>query len=169
MGCGQQAKAEDCHRCQVQGPGWKDKSNGVQLLSGCISHRRRYVIFAHASSVSLTASPLPACTDGAVHLWQTHSNFVRPHRTVEGAHAKGSETGSLTFSLDGHTVMTRGGPGDDTLKRKFHYIEPGRRASYIESQFGTLGHSRNRSQSEKAYLLCILAQMRLLARMIAML
>lgn len=57
-----------------------------------------------------------ACTDGAVHLWQTHSNFVRPHRTVEGAHAKGSETGSLTFSLDGHTVMTRGGPGDDTLK-----------------------------------------------------
>ncbi|RXW24743.1 hypothetical protein EST38_g1124 [Candolleomyces aberdarensis] len=54
--------------------------------------------------------------DGAIHLWQTQSNFVRPHRTIEGAHVKGSETGSLVFSLDGHTIMTRGGPGDDTLK-----------------------------------------------------
>lgn len=24
----------------------------------------------------------------------------------------------MAFSLDGHTLMTRGGPGDDTLKRK---------------------------------------------------
>lgn len=60
-----------------------------------------------------------ACTDGALHLWQTQSNFVRPHRSIEGAHVKGTETGSLVFSLDGHTVMTRGGPGDDTLKRKY--------------------------------------------------
>ncbi|TEB39308.1 transcription factor [Coprinellus micaceus] len=57
-----------------------------------------------------------ACADGAIHLWQTKSNFVRPHRSIEGAHVKGTETGTLAFSLDGHTLMTRGGPGDDTLK-----------------------------------------------------
>ncbi|KAJ2920263.1 hypothetical protein MD484_g54, partial [Candolleomyces efflorescens] len=70
-----------------------------------------------ACNYSLDASLIgAACTDGAIHLWQTQSNFVRPHRTIEGAHVKGSDTGSLVFSLDGHTVMTRGGPGDDTLK-----------------------------------------------------
>ena len=37
--------------------------------------------------------------------------------TIEGAHVKGSETGSLVFSVDGHTILTRG--GDDTVKREF--------------------------------------------------
>ncbi|TBU35041.1 transcription factor [Dichomitus squalens] len=55
-----------------------------------------------------------ACFDGALHMWQTKSNFVRPSMTIEGAHAKGSETGSLVFSVDGRTVLTRG--GDDTVK-----------------------------------------------------
>ncbi|KAG6902812.1 hypothetical protein C0995_011299 [Termitomyces sp. Mi166 len=54
------------------------------------------------------------CLDGAVHIWQTSSNFVRPNMTIEGAHVKGTETGSMTFSVDGHTVLTRG--GDDTVK-----------------------------------------------------
>ena len=36
--------------------------------------------------------------------------------TIEGAHVKGSETGSLVFSVDGQTVLTRG--GDDTVKRE---------------------------------------------------
>ena len=36
--------------------------------------------------------------------------------TIEGAHAKGSETGSVVFSVDGTTVLTRS--GDDTVKRK---------------------------------------------------
>ena len=48
-------------------------------------------------------------------MWQANSNFVRPSMTVEGAHAKGVETGSMVFSVDGRTVLTRG--GDDTVKR----------------------------------------------------
>ncbi|RPD63153.1 transcription factor [Lentinus tigrinus ALCF2SS1-6] len=55
-----------------------------------------------------------SCTDGALHMWQTKSNFVRPSMTIDGAHTKGSETGSLVFSVDGQTVLTRG--GDDTVK-----------------------------------------------------
>nr|VWO96630.1 Transcriptional repressor TUP1 [Ganoderma boninense] len=55
-----------------------------------------------------------ACLDGALHMWQTKSNFVRPSMTIEGAHAKGSETGSVVFSVNGTTVLTRG--GDDTVK-----------------------------------------------------
>ncbi|KAH9950519.1 hypothetical protein B0H21DRAFT_881323 [Amylocystis lapponica] len=55
-----------------------------------------------------------ACIDGALHMWQTKSNFVRPSMTIEGAHTKGTESGSVVFSVDGRTVLTRG--GDDTVK-----------------------------------------------------
>ncbi|TFK41387.1 transcription factor [Crucibulum laeve] len=55
-----------------------------------------------------------ACLDGALHMWQSNSNFVRPSMSIEGAHTKGTETGSLVFSVDGRTVVTRG--GDDTVK-----------------------------------------------------
>ncbi|CAA7264705.1 unnamed protein product [Cyclocybe aegerita] len=55
-----------------------------------------------------------ACLDGALHMWQTSSNFVRPNMTIENAHVKGTETGSLVFSVDKQTVLTRG--GDDTVK-----------------------------------------------------
>ena len=58
---------------------------------------------------------LVACLDGAIHMWQASSNFVRPNMTVEGAHGKGADTGSMVFSVDGRTVLTRG--GDDTVKR----------------------------------------------------
>lgn len=54
--------------------------------------------------------------DGALHMWQTKSNFVRPSLSIEGAHTKGTETGSVVFSVDGRTVLTRG--GDDTVKRE---------------------------------------------------
>ncbi|KAF9451784.1 transcription factor [Macrolepiota fuliginosa MF-IS2] len=55
-----------------------------------------------------------ACFDGALHMWHANSNFARPNMTIEGAHTKNSETGSLVFSVDGRTVLTRG--GDDTVK-----------------------------------------------------
>ncbi|KAL0950885.1 hypothetical protein HGRIS_007644 [Hohenbuehelia grisea] len=55
-----------------------------------------------------------SCLDGALHMWQANSNFVRPSMTIEGAHTKGSETGSIVFSVDGRTLVTRG--GDDTVK-----------------------------------------------------
>lgn len=56
----------------------------------------------------------PACLDGALHMWRTSSNFVRPNMTIENAHVKGTETGSVVFSVDRQTVLTRG--GDDTVK-----------------------------------------------------
>ena len=55
-----------------------------------------------------------ACYDGAIHIWNANSNFVRPHLSVEGAHAKGVEICSMVFSVDGRTVLTRG--MDDTVK-----------------------------------------------------
>lgn len=55
-----------------------------------------------------------ACYDGAVHLWSTSSNFVRPNMSMETAHGKGTETGSIVLSMDGRTLLTRG--GDDTVK-----------------------------------------------------
>lgn len=57
-----------------------------------------------------------ACLDGALHLWNTSSNFVRPNSTIEGAHVKNTDTGSVTFSIDGRILLTRG--GDDTVKRE---------------------------------------------------
>jgi len=47
-------------------------------------------------------------------MWQANSNFARPNMTIENAHTKGTETGSLVFSVDRQTVLTRG--GDDTVK-----------------------------------------------------
>ncbi|KAF8649900.1 hypothetical protein AX16_005659 [Volvariella volvacea WC 439] len=55
-----------------------------------------------------------ACQDGALHMWQASSNFVRPSMTIEGAHKKGTVVGSMTFSVDGRTLMTRG--EDETVK-----------------------------------------------------
>ena len=73
--------------------------------------------------------------DGTIHLWSTSSNFARPNsvrydrtksessgktdivlciQTIENAHTKGTETSGLTFSLDNHTLVSRG--GDDTVK-----------------------------------------------------
>lgn len=53
-------------------------------------------------------------------MWQTKSNFVRPSMTIESAHMKNTETGSLVFSVDGRTVLSRG--GDDTVKRGFSNV-----------------------------------------------
>ena len=71
--------------------------------------------------------------DGAIHIWNTSSNYVRPNhvcrsffqmrlilivsKSVEGAHEKGTTTSGLTFSLDNHTLVSRG--CDGTVKRKW--------------------------------------------------
>lgn len=68
-----------------------------------------------------------ACVDGALHLWKANSNFVRPDLSIEGAHAKGSETGSIVFSVDDRTLLTRG--GDDTVKREL--FQPRRIATIL--------------------------------------
>lgn len=52
--------------------------------------------------------------DGTINLWNTSSNFARPNATAANAHTKGTETSGITYSLDGRTIVTRG--GDDTVK-----------------------------------------------------
>ncbi|KAG8993420.1 hypothetical protein FRB90_000711 [Tulasnella sp. 427] len=49
-----------------------------------------------------------ACLDGTLNIWGSNSNFVRPSHTAENAHEKGREVGSVVFSVDGHTVVSRG-------------------------------------------------------------
>jgi len=71
-------------------------------------------LLVHLSHFVESLSPSIACLDGALHMWQTTSNFVRPNMTIENAHLKGTETGSVVFSVDRRTVLTRG--GDDTVK-----------------------------------------------------
>lgn len=57
-----------------------------------------------------------ACSDGALYMWGTNSNFARPTATIEGAHPHGSGASGLVWSADGRTLATRGGEGDDTVK-----------------------------------------------------
>lgn len=61
-----------------------------------------------------------AGSDGAMHVWNTSGNFVRPNHSIENAHTKGTTTSGLTFSLDNHTLVSRG--GDDTVKRMLSLV-----------------------------------------------
>ena len=88
----------------------------MRILSRWQLDWRWYVFTFPAQCRGVSEYVHSACLDGALHMWQTKSNFVRPSMTIEGAHVKGSETGSLVFSVDGQTVLTRG--GDDTVKRE---------------------------------------------------
>ena len=56
------------------------------------------------------------CHDGAIHVWATNTNFATPNASVEGAHMRNTDTSGLAWSLDNHTLATRGGPSDDTVK-----------------------------------------------------
>lgn len=86
------------------------------LLTGGDSDWGRYVLeLRYQLCADKVIRSFLACVDGALHMWQTKSNFVRPSMTIEGAHVKGTEPGSVVFSVDGRTVLTRG--GDDTVKR----------------------------------------------------
>lgn len=102
----------------------KSKERGARTkVTACgYSPDGRYI--AGGTSASTSRSQLPmltnpqACLDGTLNLWKTNSNFVRPDLTAQGAHVKGMEIGSLVFSVDGNTVLTRG--GDHTVKCRFY-------------------------------------------------
>ena len=67
--------------------------------------------------------------------------------STEAAHGKATETGSVVLSLDGRTLLTRG--GDDTVKSAYQYLH---RAFYTADllffsayQHGTFVPSKNHS------------------------
>lgn len=51
------------------------------------------------------------CLDGALHIWSTSGTYSRPNATIEGAHAKDTETSSVCFTKDGRALASRGGDG----------------------------------------------------------
>ncbi|KAI8374471.1 WD40-repeat-containing domain protein [Radiomyces spectabilis] len=55
-----------------------------------------------------------AFIDGTVNMWSPDGPFLRPSIAIADAHQKGTETSSIIFSRDNHTMVTRG--GDDTVK-----------------------------------------------------
>lgn len=54
------------------------------------------------------------CQDGSLQIWKGTGPFTRPDILVRDAHEFDSETSCIAFSLDGHTMVTRG--GDSTMK-----------------------------------------------------
>lgn len=126
LGCREQEETEERDCGKVEGEGCEDEGDGMWVFAGWEAYWRRCVfvfliilssvarMFVERGARALTVVVV-ACVDGALHLWKTNSNLVRPDQTIEGAHGKGTETGSLTFSVDGTTLLTRG--GDDTVKR----------------------------------------------------
>jgi len=68
-----------------------------------------------ASNINHTADIIGAvCVDGSLQLFPTKGPYNRAASRYDTAHQFGSETSSLIFSIDGSTLVTRG--GDDTVK-----------------------------------------------------
>lgn len=65
---------------------------------------------------------------------------MRPNLSIEGAHVKGTETGSLVFSVDGRTLLTRG--GDDTVKRRLFIIIAGNKQPFFFYSVGSAGFQK---------------------------
>lgn len=59
-----------------------------------------------------------AYQDGTIQIWSTKGNQLRPAISIPDAHMKTTETSSVIFSRDNHTMVTRG--GDDSVKCKFY-------------------------------------------------
>jgi WD40 repeat protein len=55
-----------------------------------------------------------ACQDGSLQIFNGKGPFVKPDHLIREAHVPDTETSCVSFSLDGHTMITRG--GDHTLK-----------------------------------------------------
>ena len=84
--------------------------------------------------------------------------------TIEGAHVKNTETGSVVFSVDGHTLLTRG--GDDTVKRNNYFlIIIWVTDSVLSFQFGTSALSKSPLPAVQVSSLCIQPLMQFSARM----
>lgn len=58
-----------------------------------------------------------AFQDGTINLWGADGPFVRASISIPEAHMKQTETSSLVFSRDNHTLVSRG--GDDSVKCKY--------------------------------------------------
>lgn len=99
----------------------KERGTRTKVTTCAYSHDARYIgdglSISSCFRLRLTNCVCLVCLDGVMHMWKTTSNFARPDMSIEGAHRKGTETGSIVFSVDGRTVLTRG--GDDTVKRKY--------------------------------------------------
>ncbi|PWN52257.1 WD40 repeat-like protein [Violaceomyces palustris] len=80
----------------------KERGTRTKVTAATLSHDGR----------TLAAAGL----DGALHLWDTRSNYARPRHSVDTAHQRNTETSCIAFSRDSHTLVTRGGSGDDTVK-----------------------------------------------------
>ena len=117
MGRGKQTEAEDGDSGEVQRARCAHEGDSMWIFPRWEIHCWRCVRFASRSQLPMLTNTL-ACLDGTLNLWKTNSNFVRPDLTAQGAHVKGMEIGSLVFSVDGNTVLTRG--GDHTVKCRFH-------------------------------------------------
>eukprot|EP01135_Chromosphaera_perkinsii_P010825 Nk52_evm20s2241 gene=Nk52_evmTU20s2241 len=76
-----------------------------------------------------------ACEDGSIQLFKSKGPYVRPAMNNKTCHANGTSTSCLAFSVDGTSLISRG--GDDTLKlwdvRKFR--EPVASVSGLENVF----------------------------------
>lgn len=89
-------------------------SHDGKLIAGGKHIARPRKIYHHLSNIPCL---LTACLDGTLNIWGSNSNFVRPSHTAENAHEKGKEVGSVAFSVDGHTVVSRG--MDEYTKRTY--------------------------------------------------
>ena len=66
--------------------------------------------------------------------------------TVEAAHAKSTETASVVFSVDGRSVITRG--GDDTVKRRYGSLN---NPLPLETRYFSVGYSFLQKTSGNAF------------------
>lgn len=80
--------------------------------------RSRITSLTWAGAVGEGAKNMIAATalDGSLLLWGGNGPFTRPAVEVRNAHAADTWTSSLVFSGDGRLLVTKGGPGDDTIK-----------------------------------------------------
>lgn len=111
MGHKRQVQAKERDRSAIKRAWCENKSDCMCMESRWEAHRWRCVLRSRKSPIML----IVACLDGTLHVWKADSNLARPNYSCETAHAKDTETTSVTFSRDGSRLVSRG--GDGTIKR----------------------------------------------------